>query len=98
MQEETKKIIKEQLTSGNYSYVSCNLCGSDNGKIYAIREGIKGGNNLHLRRDRCKKCGLVYSNPQASEKTLKTFYKKDAYKDRLDEWLKTVPETGGLES
>jgi len=82
---ETKSKIEEQVASGAYEYVCCNLCGSDNAKIYAARVWRKGGNNLHLRRDRCKKCGLVYSNPQASEETLKEYYEREAFKDSMND-------------
>lgn len=83
--EETKSEIEKQVASGAYNYVCCNLCGSDNAKIYAVRIWRRGGKKLHLRRDRCKQCGLVYSNPQASEETLKDYYEKEVYKDSLND-------------
>lgn len=89
--EETKSLIEEQLASGAYNYVRCNLCGSDDAKIYAVNEW-SGGNNLHLKRDRCKKCGLVYSNPQASEEALKDYYEKETYKDSLNDIVTNMEE------
>lgn len=62
--------IEKQLLSGTHKYVNCNLCGNDNTFIFAVEH--KG--EPHKRRVKCKKCGLIYSNPQATDNTLKKFY------------------------
>jgi len=55
-----------------YIKINCNLCGSDTAKLYSVYNGE--GNYLHKYRVKCKKCGLVYSNPQATKETLQQYY------------------------
>ena len=59
--------------------VVCNLCGSDNYEIYG-REQKAAEHIVHRTAVRCKKCGLVFSNPQATRETLQRFY-STAYPD-----------------
>lgn len=53
--------------------INCNLCGSDDYVIYG-QERRQAEHILHRTAVRCKKCGLVYSNPQATQRTLQNFY------------------------
>lgn len=66
----TDNIIEKQLLSEAYKHVCCNFCGSDDWTIFALSNEEE----LHKRRVKCKKCGLVYSNPQGTEPTLKHYY------------------------
>ena len=65
--EEVNRIIEDQLASGRYEHVACDLCGSEEAAPYAMRLGAGSPYVLHRRRDRCRKCGLVYNDPQATE-------------------------------
>jgi len=69
--DQIDKIIENKLQLGECDHISCNLCGSDDSAVFAI---IVSGKGPHYRRVRCNKCGLVYSDPQASETTLKQYY------------------------
>ncbi len=72
--KDVSHIIEEQFASGKYEHIACNLCGSDEAVPYAMRLGEGSPYVLHRRRVRCRKCGLVYSDPQATEETLKHYY------------------------
>lgn len=62
------------LCSGqDYTYIKYNLCGGDNAKVYAVNNS-EGKNVLHHTRVKCGKCGLVYSNPQATETKMAEYY------------------------
>lgn len=80
--DEINGIIEEQIASGKYEHVACDLCGSDDAVPYAMRLGEGSPFVLHRRRVRCRRCGLVYSDPQATEKTLKQYYQV-VYSDTL---------------
>lgn len=64
------KIIEKQLSSGAYKHVSCNVCGSDDPIVFAVDYH----GEPHKRRVKCKKCGLVYSDSQATKSKLKNYY------------------------
>lgn len=57
----------------DFVQVTCNLCGSTNCEVYGRMQG-KAKHVLHHTAVRCKKCGLVYANPQATRETLQDFY------------------------
>jgi len=81
--EEVTRIVEEQLASGNYRHVACNLCGSDDAVPYALRLGAGTPFVVHRRRVvRCRKCGLVYNDPQATEEMLMDYYEV-VYNDTL---------------
>lgn len=91
---ELERIIEEQLASGDFRYVRCNSCGVGDSGLYAVNLWKK-GEPVHRRRVRCHKCGLVYSNPQASETVLRKFY-NNRYADcvtDLDETCKCLAPT-----
>ena len=67
--------------------VNCNLCGSDEYEIYG-REQSAAEHILHRTAVQCKKCGLVYSNPQATREILQDFY--NATYPNLSEYLEHV--------
>ena len=75
--DEVNLTVEKQLRSGNYQHVVCNLCGKDDAVFYAI---WKKSDRLHIRRVRCRHCGFVYSDPQATSETLMRFY-DTCYKD-----------------
>ncbi len=79
---EIDRIVKEQLTSGAYEHVSCNLCRTDTPVLFAINHYNKG---IHARRMQCSNCGLVYSDPQATESTLKHYYATADGKQSIEE-------------
>lgn len=57
----------------DYRDVRCNLCGEKCANVYAVNES----NNekvLHHVRVQCRKCGLIYSNPEATETKMAQFY------------------------
>lgn len=68
-----EKMIEDQIASGDYQHVACNLCGSNNAVPYAfnLKEPIE---THHVRRVKCRKCGFIYSDPQATEETLLGIY------------------------
>lgn len=84
--EEVNHIIEGQLASGGYRHVVCNLCGSNDAVPYAMRLGAGSPFVVHRRRVRCRKCGLVYSDPQATEGTLKKYYEV-VYDDNLTDLI-----------
>lgn len=51
--------------------IPCNLCGSQEYKVYALDEDHC---DLHPRRVKCKKCSLVYANPLATFDKLEEYY------------------------
>ncbi len=59
------------MNLSGYKEISCNLCGSKEYKIFSIQENPS---VLHPRKVKCKKCGLVYSNPQATFEKLEEYY------------------------
>lgn len=56
-----------------HHFVVCNLCGTNDYEIYG-QELERSRYIVHRTAVRCKKCGLVYSNPQATRETLQHFY------------------------
>lgn len=64
-----------------YRYIKCNLCGGDRQTVYAVNDS-EDKYILHRIRVRCPKCGLVYSNPQATEEKMAEFYSQ-AYPEML---------------
>jgi hypothetical protein len=52
---------------------ACPLCSGRQSRVW---ETAAGGYSVQPVRVRCCSCGLIYSNPQASEKRLKHFYEK----------------------
>lgn len=89
--EKVNNIIEEQLASGSHKHIACNLCGSDDAVVYAMRLGKYSQSVLHRRRVRCRKCGLIYSDPQATEETLKQYYKM-VYNDKLADIIPNMKE------
>ena len=73
----------------DFHHVNCNLCGSEDYEIYG-REQSSAEHILHRTAVRCKKCGLVYSNPQATPETLQDFY--SAVYPALSKYLVHVEE------
>ena len=70
-----RMIGANELPDADYKWVKCNLYGSDDASLYAVASA--GQNDLiHRTRVRCRKCGLVYSNPQATAKRLSEFYSR----------------------
>lgn len=56
--------------------VPCNLCGRDEYEIYGqVKDATD--NVLHRTCVRCSRCGLVWSNPQASHRTRQEFYSRE---------------------
>jgi SAM-dependent methyltransferase len=53
--------------------INCNLCGGNDYEIYGCEESMA-KHIVHRTVVRCKKCGLVYSNPQATREILQDFY------------------------
>ena len=81
-------IIEDQIASGNYQHVACNLCGSSDAVPYAFRLPKHTERYYsHVRRVKCCKCGFVYSDPQLTEKAL-----HEKYQTAYDEEVKVVPE------
>ncbi|MBI4318545.1 MAG: class I SAM-dependent methyltransferase [Chloroflexi bacterium] len=67
-------LVSSDVPEG-YKHVPCNLCGADSAETYATCS-IDADWVVHRTRVRCRKCGLVYSDPQASERTLASFYSR----------------------
>lgn len=57
----------------DYLYKKCDSCGKDHTKVYAVNS-LKSKDTLHHVKVKCRNCGLVYSNPQATEGKIKEFY------------------------
>ena len=51
----------------------CPLCGSGDLRVW---ETAAAGYSVHPVRVRCAGCGLIFSNPQGSERRLRYFYDK----------------------
>lgn len=56
-------------------YIDCNLCGSGESKIY--HKMNSSGKTWNIVQ--CKKCGLIYLNPQPSPEEIKNLYLKDYF-------------------
>ena len=67
------KVRLSEIVHNGYVHVPCNLCGSDDYEIFAQVENVT-DEVIHRTAVRCKNCGLVYSNPQATRETLRDFY------------------------
>lgn len=63
--------MSEQL---RFEYVTCNLCGGDDTrllyKVSPVRRNQKGEFDLV----KCRKCGLVYTNPRPDSKSIAAYY------------------------
>jgi len=74
--------------------VPCSLCGSEEYKVYTFDQDHY---DFQPRRVKCKRCGLVYANPQATFEKLKKYYSdvyahfgKTSIKIRKDEFKELV--------
>lgn len=65
-------ILRDEHNS-DYVHVICNLCGSDDTELFG-RENSPLDKVVHYQSVRCRRCGLVYSDPQATERKLARFY------------------------
>ncbi len=81
MFEAVKKSFNEHKFTKDYIHIKCNLCGKDNAKVYSV-SNLKGKHVLHRIRVKCKGCGLVYSNPQATEDKMTKYY-SEVYPDLM---------------
>ena len=72
----------------DYINVSCSFCGSNEYRVYTFD---KDHFDLQPRKVKCKKCGLVYANPQATFEKLEDYYSNVyAHSDNTD--IKVVEE------
>lgn len=62
-------------------YVSCNLCGLNDTEIVQKAEEP-------FKVVKCKKCGLVYTNPQPDSELIQQHYQEDYYKEWLERQMK----------
>lgn len=58
-----------------YRFVTCDLCGANDYRIYGISPTPD--KHIHFQVVQCKRCGLIYALPQATQETLKRFYEED---------------------
>lgn len=60
-------------------YVLCNLCGADDSEL--LFEAVD--NQFHLpgrfKVVRCRRCGLVYTNPRPTQESIGSYYPSDEY-------------------
>lgn len=83
-------------------YTNCNLCGGDDTiLLFEIQEKIT-GNKERYNVVKCKNCGLVYTNPRPSKKSIYKYYQEESYyayhpvKPHLKDKIKNmVMEAGG---
>jgi 2-polyprenyl-3-methyl-5-hydroxy-6-metoxy-1,4-benzoquinol methylase len=61
-------------------FVRCNLCGSDRTKKLYYIDRFK----TRFSVVKCKRCGLVYMNPQLSEKEISNLYNEEYYQGTAD--------------
>jgi ubiquinone/menaquinone biosynthesis C-methylase UbiE/Zn ribbon nucleic-acid-binding protein len=59
------------MINGNFEYLNCNLCNSDDTKLLFVKRGF----NIV----QCRKCGLVYVNPRFKAEALKKFYTREYF-------------------
>ena len=60
-------------------YVKCGLCGAD-GYDVLLRENIESGEKLAIVK--CKKCGLIYTNPRLSTSDILKLYSEGSYAEK----------------
>ena len=66
------------MTTGNFEYVNCNLCGSDDTKLLYIKTDYR-CDKRDFNIVQCRKCELVYVNPRYNLETLRKRYTKEYY-------------------
>jgi len=57
-----------------YEYVKCNLCGSNDSTILFTGKDRLYKNPGSFSVVKCRKCGLIYTNPRPSEKQISLYY------------------------
>lgn len=65
-------MIANRLNDSEYSFVVCDLCGSNNYKLYGLAEKLT--RPVHPQVVRCNNCGLIYANPQMTATSLTRYY------------------------
>src|SRR5690348_6416987 len=75
------KVMKE--SGVEVQLINCPVCGVDDAVPYAAR--IR-ANAPHFLRVRCRRCGLIYANPQATPRELMTFYQNYYDKGNFQGW------------
>jgi len=65
--------LADRLSEG-YDHIACPGCGARDARLFALWPRAEGV--LHWRRVQCTRCGLVYSDPVATEETIRRFYER----------------------
>ncbi len=60
---------------------SCPICNTTRIRPYAFTVESERRNAVHYAQSYCKNCDLVFSNPMASEATLKQYYSSVCYEE-----------------
>jgi hypothetical protein len=92
----------------NFEYVECNLCGSNSSDVFFKGKDIKYKKIGLFTVVKCKKCGLIYTNPRPKQDVISSYY-PDEYWDvdndlfdkedlerKLKNWMRWT--TKGLET
>ncbi|MCX7999487.1 MAG: class I SAM-dependent methyltransferase [Leptospiraceae bacterium] len=67
-----------------YRFVVCDLCEANDYRLYGISPNPE--EDIHFQVVQCKRCGLIYALPQATQETLKSLYNEEYPEKVLKEW------------
>lgn len=72
-------------SNDNFEYVECNLCGLTSSDMVFKGKDIKYKKNGLFSVVKCKKCGLVYTNPRPVQKNISNYYPNEYWEmDEVD--------------
>jgi ubiquinone/menaquinone biosynthesis C-methylase UbiE len=79
-------------SNDNFEYVECNLCGLSSSNIVFVGKDIKYKTGL-FSVVKCKKCGLVYTNPRPVQKIMANYYPNEYWEMEEVNNIRTFEKT-----
>ena len=68
-----------KLKSSSMEYICCNLCGADDSELLFTSPDRMFHKNVMFNVVRCKRCGLIYTNPRPTPEHINDFYPTEEY-------------------